>query len=383
MTAGASGPTTKEERAVFHGLLESVHDNESIRGGSGQQQQQQQHVTPAKSQALGGEHISTPPTVESAASVALDGSPALAPRRLDPDLAASGHNDKGNEGSAEVDGGGADKSSSQAAHVVDAAEIDLLIQQLDEVEADFHVRLEAAETTIREKDAVIGAIGHNMTELKSENAGLRQDLQLQKDVLEIARQDLDRTNGRLAEAREEIARQTEEYEALLEQEVRRLESKARQVEKDVVSQAQGQFAQAKRAYETLLVQRDQLKAERNDLSKQLQATRDESKKRDTKAKSTEADLMATIASLRAEVAAADARAMSHQREHKAASEEAEDRIRVLEEALERSERERGEMKKDWATVKTNEERLVRENAELSALCEELMVEMEGGTNGGK
>ena len=57
------------------------------------------------------------------------------------------------------------------------------------MEADFHVRLEAAETTIREKDAIIGAIGHNITELKSENARVRQDLQLQKDVLEMTQQD--------------------------------------------------------------------------------------------------------------------------------------------------------------------------------------------------
>ena len=374
-TEGASGPTSKEERAIFRGFLQSVHGDE--------------HVTPAKIKAsdpkTGGDP-STPPTVESAASVALDYSPDLAPRRLDPDLAGDAYDGKINNSSADGGGGGADKSSSssspETAAAVDAAEIDLLIQQLDEVEADFGARLEAAETTIREKDAIIGAIGHNITEPKTENARLRQDLQLQKDVLEMTQQDLDRTNGRLVEAREEMAQQTKEYEALIDQEVHRLESKARQVEQDVVSQAQEQFAQAKHAYDALLAERNELKLERNDLSKQLQATNDESKKRETKAKSTEADLMATIASLRAEVAAADARAMSHHREHKVASEEAEDRIRVLEEALERSERERMDMKKDWMAVRTKEERLTKENAELSALCEELMTIVEGA-NGEK
>ena len=360
---------TKSTFVMWNNLRQSVDDDE--------------HVTPAKNKSDpptgGDEQPATPPTVESAASVALDDSPALAPRRLDSDLAAGGCDGDINESSAEGGGkNGADKSSSSeeaAAEAVDAAEIDLLLQQLDEVEADFHVRLEAAETTIREKDAIIGAIGHNITELKSENARVRQDLQLQKDVLEMTQQDLDRTNGRLVEAREEIAQQTKEYEALIDQEVRRLESKARQVEKDVVAQAQQQFAQAKRAYDALLAERNELKLERNDLSKQLQTTKDEFKKRETKAKSTEADLMATIASLRAEVAAADARAISHQREHKVASGEAEDRIRVLEEALGRSEKERMEIKKDWMAARAKEERLVKENAELSALCEELIDEL--------
>ena len=377
-TEGASGPTTKQEREVFHNFLQSVHGDE--------------HVTPAKIKSdpttMGGgkEQPATPPTVESAESVALDDSPALAPRRLDPDLAGDACDGKINNSSADGGGGGADKSSPspspETAAAIDAAEIDLLIQQLDEVEADFTIKLEAAETTIREKDAIIGAIGHNITELKTENARLRQDLQLQKDVLEMTQQDLDKANGRLVEAREEIAQQAEKYEALIDQEVHRLESKAKQVEQDVVSQAQEQFAEAKLAYDALLAQKNELKLERNNLSKQLQATKDESKKIETKAKSTEADLMATIASLRAEVAAADARAMSHQRECKVSSEEAEDRIRVLEEALERSERERMDMKKDWVSVRTKEERLVKENAELSALCEELMTIVEGA-NGEK
>ena len=375
-TQGASGPTTKEEREVFHNFLQSVHGDE--------------HVTPAKikSDPTTGGDPSTPPTVESAASVALDDSPALAPRRLDPGLAGDAYGGKITNSSADGGGGGADKSPSrpspspETAAAIDAAEIDLLIQQLDEVEADFTIKLEAAETTIRQKDAIIGAIGHNITELKTENARLRQDLQLQKDVLEMTQQDLDKANGWLVEAREEIAQQAEKYEALIDQEVHRLESKAKQVEQDVVSQAQDQFAEAKLAYDALLAQKNELKLECNNLSKQLQATKDESKKRETKAKSTEADLMATIASLRAEVAAADARAMSHQREHKVSSEEAEDRIRVLEEALERSERERMDMKKDWMAVRTKEERLTKENAELSALCEELMTIVEG-TNGEK
>ena len=384
-TEGASGPTTKEEREAFHNFLQSVHD-------AAESSSDRQHVTPAKIKSdpttgVGVGGPSTPPTVESAASVALGDSPALAPRRLDPDLAAGTPGSGGKERSAEGGGGGdADKSSlsppPSQAEAVDAAEIDLLIQQLDEVEADFGAKLEAAETTIREKDAIIGAIGHSMTELKTENARLRQDLQLQRDVLEMTQQDLDGANGRLLEAKKEIARQTEKYEALIDQEVHRLESKAKQVETDVVSQAQEQFAQARRAYDALLAQREELKLERNHLSKELQATIDEGKKRETKAKSAEADLMATIASLRAEVAAADARAMSLQREHKAASEEAEGRIRVLEEALERSEMERMETKKDWMSVRTKEERLTKENAELSALCEELMTIVEGG-NGEK
>ena len=375
-TEGASAPTTKQEREVFHNFPQSVHGDE--------------HVTPAKIKSdpttMGGgkEQPATPPTVESAVSVALDDSPALAPRRLDPDLAGDAYDGKIHDSSADDGGGDVDKSSPspETAAAIDAAEIDLLIQQLDEVEADFTIKLEAAETTIREKDAIIGAIGHNITELKAENARLREDLQLQKDVLEMTQQDLDRANGRLVEAREEIAQQAEKYEALIDQEVHRLESKAKQVEQDVVSQAQDQFAEAKLAYDALLAQKNELKLERNNLSKQLQATKDESKKRETKAKSTEADLMATIASLRAEVAAADARAISHQREHKVSSEEAEDRTRVLEEALERSERERMDMKKDWMAVRTKEERLTKENVELSALCEELMTIVEGA-NGEK
>ena len=66
-----------------------------------------EHVTPAKNKSdptTGGEQPATPPTVESAASVALDDSPALAPRRLDSDLAAGGCDGDINESSAE--GGG-------------------------------------------------------------------------------------------------------------------------------------------------------------------------------------------------------------------------------------------------------------------------------------
>ena len=332
------------------------------------------HVTPAKSTNEVTGPL-TPPTVESAASAdadhtaASEDSPVLAPRRLDADLAV---------------GGGADESTSEraaAAAAVDASEIDLLIQQLDEVEADFSAKLQAAETTIREKDAIIGALGHNIRGIKEDNGRLRLDLQLQKDVVELTRTELDKTNGRLLEAREEIAQQANEYEKLLEQEVHRLEVRAKRVEKEVVSQAEGQFAQAKQLYDAVLAQRDELKLERNDLSKQLQVSKDQAKRRETKAKTAEADLLAIIAGLKAEVAASEARAMSLQRERKVASEEAEDRIRVLEEALEQSDKERASMKEEWMSARTNEERLVKENAELNVMCEELMSIVEGANTG--
>ena len=356
----ALGLATGEEHEIFYDP-QSVDQNNS-------------HVTPAKSKNE-GTGPSTPPTVESAASsdaehvTALDDSPALDPRRLDADLAV---------------GGGADKSTSEraaAAAVVDASEIDLLIQQLDEVEADFSAKLHNAETTIREKDAIIGALGHNIRELKEDNGRLRLDLQLQKDVVELTRTELDKTNGRLLEAREEIAQQANEYEKLLEQEVHRLEVRAKRVEKEVVSQAEGQFAQAKQLYDAVLSQQDELKLERNDISKQLQASKDQAKRREAKAKTAEADLLATIASLKAEVAASEARAMSLQRERKVASEEAEDRIRVLEEALEQSDKERASMKEEWMLARTNEERLAKENAELNVMCEELMSIVEGANTG--
>ena len=330
-------------------------------------------MTPAKStNEVAGP--STPPTVESAASAdaehatALGNPLALAPRRLDADLAVSG----------------ADKSSTSAqsaAAAVDASEIDLLIQQLDEVEADFSAKLQNAETTIREKDDIIGALGHNIRELKEDNGRVRRDLQLQKDVVELTQTELDKTNGRLLEAREEIAQQANEYEKLLEQEVHRLEVRAKRVEKEVVSQAEGQFAQAKQLYDAVLAERDELKLERNDLSKQLQATKDQAKRRETKAKTAKVDLLATIAGLKAEVAASEARAMSLQRERKVASEEAEDRIRVLEEALEQSDKERMSMKEEWMSARTNEERLAKENAELNVMCEELMSIVEGANSG--
>ena len=359
--ADSPGPTMMEELEVFYDP-QSVDENNC-------------HVTPAKStnEVTGP---STPPTVESAASADADQTaasedlPALAPRRLDADLAV---------------GGGADESTSEraaAAAAVDASEIDLLIQQLDEVEADFSAKLQSAEITIREKDAIIGALGHNIRELKEDNGRLRLDLQLQKDVVELTRTELDKTNGRLLEAREEIAQQASEYDKLLEQEVHRLEVRAKRVEKEVVSQAEGQFAQAKQLYDAVLAQRDELKMERNDLHKQLQVSKDQAKRRETKAKTTEADLLATIAGLKAEVAASEARAMSLQRERKVASEEAEDRIRVLEEALEQSDKERMSMKEEWMLARTNEERLVKENAELNIMCEELMSIVEGG-NGEK
>jgi len=354
----APGPTTKE-----------VHQGDDEIGG-------QPHATPAKSKTpdptkTGAGGPSTPPTVESAASAASsDGSPPLAPRRLDPELAAGG-----------PDGDG----RAMPAAAADASEIDALIQQLDEVESDFNIKLEAAETTIREKDAIIGALGHNLSELKAENGRLRQDLHLQRNVLEMTQQDLDRSNGQLRKVTAEMAQQTKEHESLLKKEVGRLEAKAKQVEKDVVSQAQGQFAQAKRAYDALVAQRDELLLDRSDLSKRLHAAADEAKKGEAKAKTTEADLRATIASLQAEVAAADARAISLQRDQRVATEEAEGRIRVLEEALGRCETERMDLKKgsSLAAARTSEEqRLVKENAELNALCEELMAMVEG-KNGGK
>ena len=147
---------TGEEHEIFYDP-QSVDENN-------------RHVTPAKSKNE-GTGPSTPPTIESAASAdaehsitALEDPPALAPRRLDAHLAV---------------GGGADESTSEraaAAAAVDASEIDLLIQQLDEVEADFSAKLQAAETTIREKDGIIGALGHNIRELKEDNGRLRLDL---------------------------------------------------------------------------------------------------------------------------------------------------------------------------------------------------------------
>lgn len=310
------------------------------------------------------------------------------PRRLDPELAGlekehedetgAADHDITNDTSSEVSKQQQQEKEQQQSST---EEIDLLIEQLDQIESEYSAKLNASQTTLHEKDAIIGALGHNLTELKDGSAILQNELQQERDTVQLLQDELVRANAKVFEAREEKERLSNEHKMILEQEIHRLEAKAARIEKDVCNAAKEQFAQAKLAYDTLLEERDELMFKRDALSRELQMAREESAKREAHSKSKEADLLARIAELKAEIASANAETVAVRRDYKIASDEAQGRISSLEDALQRSNEDRAATQHALASAKTNRERLEKENTELNALCEELMRIVEGRGDG--
>ena len=303
----------------------------------------------------------------------------IEPRRLDPELAGleKDHEDNTDTAGHEATNDGSKEVPEQPQHQSSTEEIDLLIEQLDQIETEYSAKLAASQATLHEKDAIVGALGHNLSELKYDNSALRNELKQEKDSVQLLQDELVRTNGKLADTREEMEQLRKEHKVILRQEVQRLEAKATKVEKDVCHAAEEQFAQAKRAYESLLRERDEVLLERDAMARELQATREESAEMEMRSKANEADLLARIAELKAEIASSKAETVSVKRDCKGELVEAQSRIRSLEEALRGSNEERTAARHGLASAQTKTETLEKENAELNALCEELMGIVEG------
>ena len=308
----------------------------------------------------------------------------IEPRRLDPELAGLEE-----EHGEDIDTSGHETTDHDDIKVPEQPQqqpqqqqkpmedIDLLIEQLDQIESEYSAKLSATQATLHEKDAIISALGRNLRELKDVNTVLENELKQERDSVQLLQDELVKANEKLSGAREEMKKLSRDHEMILTEEVKRLEAKASAIEKDVCDAAEEQFAQAKRAYDALLRERDELMLERDALARELQMARLESSELEARSRSKEADSLARIAELKAEIASSRAQTISVKRDYKVELDEAQRRIHGLEESLHLSNDNRAATERASALAQTNRERLEKENAELSILCDELMSIVEG------
>lgn len=241
------------------------------------------------------------------------------------------------------------------------AEIDEVLNSLDRVEAEYNGRLTEVQSSLDKKEiAYSGAsaqLAESMAAMQQTEAKCRRlEMEAHSNNAAIVSFRLD-----LKKAQEDQSRAVEEERASRIDAVEAAKSEMRAAAEQQFAEANRHFLNLKREYEFSINEIKVLKVEKQRAdTTALQANRKE------------AQMLSEIAQLKAEIATLDAKVAKQAHEM------------IMLGSNDRGEEYRAEcesVRKSLGLVEAEKERLVKENQELSAVCEELMSLVEGNDAG--
>ncbi|CAB9500242.1 expressed unknown protein [Seminavis robusta] len=251
-------------------------------------------------------------------------------------------------------------------------EIDELLKSLDEVEAEHSESVSVKENSVKEKDAIIAALGAQLAESQTRILSIEQAA---KQNLEEARDAL-LTAQELAEARQvELETLREAYENVLESERIKRENAVEEARTETIQEAEQQFEHFNALYRTMTQNYKSAAAKVTELETELAATQQALEELQQDHATRIASLGSDLAEMKAEHAKADADAARSAKDYFGDLEALRAAERDLQSRLTEAEKNSRSVQDLLATLTKEKEELIAENEELKSVCEEALEAM--------
>jgi len=242
-------------------------------------------------------------------------------------------------------------------------ELDELLVQLDEVEAEHKQKILAKESLIKENESNLASL---TSKLKTENVDSLSKLAA--------------SEKELSTVREELAKTKEEQERFTSVAELKLKKACDEAREEMILRAEEQFKQANQLYVKLKKQYDLVKSKADSLEAELRKSKTAVEQAQQDKESSEVDLHAEVAELKAAKAKAKAESASKAKEYRhemagllKTAKEFENKCTAAEERARTAE-------KTVETLKAEKKKLKAENVDLNQVCEELMAHVEKETH---
>mmetsp|Transcript_35752 Transcript_35752/g.43060 ORF Transcript_35752/g.43060 Transcript_35752/m.43060 type:complete len:514 (-) Transcript_35752:322-1863(-) len=252
-------------------------------------------------------------------------------------------------------------------------EIDEMLQQLDQLEAEYSNQLQSIQQENAQKDVIVSALGQQLAETQRRTQLMEQEYQskqMEMESMDIAIRETVEREDQLCATIEEMKR---EREAEAVQEKIKIRQAVERTERDMRRSAEQQFGEANRVYGKLKGEFDDAMSEVDELKLALQRSEDEARRSKMNESATRADL----ARLKADLASAEAAILEETQLNTTQLEAFQKREEEMQAQLEQARQECQNAHMGLANVVTEKERILAENRDLQSVCEELMLIVEG------
>lgn len=256
-------------------------------------------------------------------------------------------------------------------------EIDDLLKQLDLVEAEHHEKISKMQQLVTEKETVISALGTQLAEAerklfaKSEEMDRMsrrvEDLEAE---LEVAKTEMDVKANEIKRLITERARAAEDEAILREQ----LCTEARE---EMIQRAEEQFEELNSTYKKLKQKFDEAQDKIANLEMEVKAAKKRADQIKKEKESREEDLATEIAHVKAAIATADLNAARKLKQYRLELQQAKESEQELQAKLDEALATSRSVQRTLASVVSEKEKLIEENRDMKAVCEELMEMVEG------
>lgn len=284
-------------------------------------------------------------------------------------------------------------------------QIDEMLAQLDLIEAEHSERYSSLEESVDQKDAIISALGKQLAETTNRKTILEAEHETNVHKLKTTEEELTLCLHGTTELEATVDMLRAEKKEAVEDERKKGETICEKVRNETIAEAEAQFNTANEHYMTLKHEYDGAVDKISKLEKDLKLVRREVESAKSAEASRVAEVAADLAQSRAgksfyasclenpfsnlctnllffpnakALATAEATAARRVNEFRAKIEVTQAMFRDTQTKLDESNAARHATNLGLATLVTEKEKLIKENKDLNAVCEELMAMVEGG-----
>lgn len=256
-------------------------------------------------------------------------------------------------------------------------EIDDLLKQLDLIEAEHEEKMKQRLQTIKEKEAVISALGQQLTEAESQLERTKQGKDSLSQRIEILEEEVAFAKDETQTKAKEIQRLMAEKAQIAKDEAIAREQACAQAREEMIQRAEIQFEELNSTYKKLKHKFDEATSTIATLEADLVTATKRITQVEQEKATAEADLSDQLASAKAAVATADLNAARKVKQYRQELSKAQESKATLETRLEEALATSRSVQTTLASLVAEKERLLRENQDLKAVSEELLELVEG------
>lgn len=246
-----------------------------------------------------------------------------------------------------------------------AREIDELLAQLDLIEA------ETANAAVKDKDAVITALGSQLAESEARSASVSKQYEALKQEVESLRNDLNILSLSNETKQQEIIDLVDQHNKEIEEQIALREGAYNEAHEEVSALAEQQFAERQKLYHNVKRSLDDAQSKISLLERDLRFATKELEEMGRRHEAREADLRDELAQSKASLATKEAHLLRAEKIHHAELDRARDAEKTMKSKFEESQATSRSIQKTLAAIVTEKKRVDQELAEVTAISEEL------------
>eukprot|EP00339_Tiarina_fusa_P025778 CAMPEP_0117019248 /NCGR_PEP_ID=MMETSP0472-20121206/14802_1 /TAXON_ID=693140 ORGANISM="Tiarina fusus, Strain LIS" /NCGR_SAMPLE_ID=MMETSP0472 /ASSEMBLY_ACC=CAM_ASM_000603 /LENGTH=1356 /DNA_ID=CAMNT_0004724175 /DNA_START=96 /DNA_END=4166 /DNA_ORIENTATION=+ len=256
-------------------------------------------------------------------------------------------------------------------------EIDEIVGQLDLVEAEHREKSLQQEQVIHGKDAVISALGSQLAEAQSRLAAVTEGQESIQKELENLTEQLNISRAETAARNEDINRLLAEHRQSMEDQEILREQACVEAKEEMIKMAEVQFEQRNQHYKKLKQEFDNAVSKIAALEAELKVSKTEAAEARRRQEALEIEMADELAQAKAATAVSDLNAARKLKQYRTELEESKAIEAELRRKLDEAKTTSQSIQSTFAGIISEKEKLIQENNELQAVCEDLMAEIEG------